>query len=311
MTDHKYGAPMTREEQLECLDAAVGMVALDEADLHGAALGAARIEHVVIMVDASIAKRWLTRNAKNRKPRQSIVERYRLEMLAGRWHFAGDPIRFDADGNLIDGQHRLFALSELDGISLPLLVVRGLPSEAQGVMDQGVKRTPGDQLGLRGHKNSNALAAAVNRYLTWTNGYLFRDSKVVRAAITSTCIEEWVGDHPTDVANLQSVLPLTIQNDAPPSVAGAACIRFMQIDPAKAVEFFTLLARGAGVEGHPIVTLDKRLQRNRREGLKMPDRDYLSLFILAWNAWRDGRQMAKFQRPRGGSWNAENFPVPR
>lgn len=58
------------------------------------------------------------------------------------------------------------------------------------------------------------------------------------------------------------------------------------------------------------VTLDKRLQRMRREGLKMPERDYLALFILAWNAWRDGKQMSKFQRPRGGRWSEANFPEP-
>lgn len=110
--------------------------------------------------------------------------------------------------------------------------------------------------------------------------------------------------------NLQQIIGLTKQNDAPPSVAAAAALGFMQIDAADTVEFFTLLARGAGTQGHPIVTLDKRLQRQRREGLKMPHRDYLALFILAWNAWRDGKQMSKFQRPRGGRWSEDNFPEP-
>lgn len=274
-------------------------------------LASPRVDVKVIMTDAPMAKRWLTKNTRNRKMRTTTVQRYRSDMEGGRWTFAADPIRFDADGSLIDGQHRLAALAETEGITLPMLVVRGLPEDAQSVMDQGARRTPGDQLALKGVKDANAVAAAVKQYLIWREGLLFRDNKVVQATITTPRIEEWVDANPVPLANFQQIIGLTKQNDAPPSIAGAAAIRFMQVDAASAVEFFTLLARGAGTEGHPIVTLDKRLQRNRREGLKMTGRDYLSLFILAWNAWRDGRQMAKFQRPRGGSWNEDNFPEPR
>jgi hypothetical protein len=271
----------------------------------------ARIDHAVVMVDAAIAARWLKRNVKNRNVRQAVVGRYRTDMAEGRWHFAGDPIRFDTEGNLLDGQHRLTALSELDGITVPLLVIRGLPNEAQGVMDQGSRRTPGDQLGLRGVKDANHVAACVKVFLTWQEGYLFRDTKAATAAITTPRVEEWVAHHPADVANLSVMGGIVKQNDAPPSVSGAAAIAFSRIDAASAVEFFKLLARGAGTEGHPIVTLDKRLQRHRREGVKVPTRDNLAFFILAWNAWRDGRQMAKFQRPRGGRWAEDNFPTPR
>lgn len=276
-----------------------------------AAAPSARVQHAVVMVDAATAARWLTRNRRNRNLRQSVVQRYRLDMLEGRWTFAGDPIRFDSDGNLIDGQHRLTALSELEGISIPILVVRGLPNESQRVMDQGSKRTPGDQLGLLGIKDANCVAASVKQYLIWSEGFMFRDGKAASAAISSPRIEEWVQENPVHLGQYQSFIGLTKQTDAPPSVAGAAALQFVQIDPEAARTFFTLLARGAGTEGHPIVTLDKRLQRCRRDGVKLPNRDYLSLFILAWNAWRDGRTMIKFQRPRGGRWSEENFPVPR
>lgn len=269
-----------------------------------------RIDSSIVMVDSATASRWLERNIKNRPIRQITVARYRTDMEAGRWTMAGDPIRFDTEGNLLDGQHRLTALAELD-VTLPLLVIRGLAAESQAVMDQGTRRTPGDQLALRGVKNASNVAAAVKQYLIWREGLLFRDTKVTQGAITTPRIEEWVESHPGAVDAYQQVCNLVRQNDAPPSIAGAAAIAFSQIDSEACQEFFRLLARGAGQEGHPIVALDKRLQRNRREGLKMPNRDYLSLFILSWNAWRDGRQMAKFQRPRGGRWSEDNFPEPR
>lgn len=269
-----------------------------------------RIDSAIVMVDPATALRWLSRNKKNRNVRQSVVARYRADMAEGRWTFAADPVRFDTDGNLIDGQHRLTALSELDkGVTIPMLVVRGLPADAQDVMDQGVKRTPGDQLALHGIKHANRIAAAIKQFIAWDSGYLFRDNKLM-SQISATRVVEWAEANPGDVAFLQRINSLTRQNDAPPSIAEAAAIAFGRIDAEAAVEFFTLLARGAGTAGHPIVTLDKRLQSVRRNGVKMPYRDYLGLFILAWNAWRDDRQMAKFQRPAGGRWSESNFPEP-
>lgn len=272
-------------------------------------MASSKITHSIVMVSPSMAERWLANNVRNRKIRQRTVVRYRSDMEAGRWSMAADPIRFDTNGHLIDGQHRLTALSELpDIITIPFLVIRGLPSESQLVMDQGVKRTPGDQLALAGVRNASNVAASVKKFIIWQNGLLFRDTKVQQ--VTAPQTSEWVEDHPGEVEVFNRLNHLIRQNDAPPSIAGAAAIAFARIDTEACERFFTLLARGAGGEGHPITTLDKRLQRTRREGLKMPDRDYLALFILAWNAWRGGKSMSKFQRPRGGRWSEENFPVP-
>ena len=269
----------------------------------------AKIAHAVVMVTPKMAERWLRSNTHNRKVRQRTVAKYRADMEAGLWAMAADPIRFDYNGTLLDGQHRLLALAELpDVVTIPFLVVRGLPPESQGVMDQGSKRTPGDQLALAGVKNSNAVAAAVKKLLIWRGGVMFRDTKLQQ--ISAPQIEAWVDANASDVAFFNSIWSMIRQNDAPPSVAGAAAFAFADIDRDSCERFFTLLARGAGGEGHPITTLDKRLQRNRREGLKMPDRDYLALFILAWNAWRGGKEMRKFQRPRGGRWSEDNFPEP-
>lgn len=273
-------------------------------------MSSTKITHAIVMVTPEMAERWLEHNTHNRKLRQRTISRYRADMEAGLWTMAADPIRFDRSGGLLDGQHRLVALSELpDVVTIPFLVVRGLPAESQGVMDQGVKRTPGDQLALNGVRNANAVAASIKKLLIWRSGTMFRDTKLQQ--VSAPQIEAWVADHSGDVDFFNSIWNLVRQNDAPPSVAGAAAIEFASIDPQACERFFTLLARGAGGEGHPITTLDKRLQRTRREGLKMPDRDYLALFILAWNAWRAGKTMSKFQRPRGGRWSEANFPEPK
>lgn len=271
-------------------------------------LASDRVTTSTVMVSPEIAKRWLERNKKNRPISPTIVAKYRNDMMSGLWTFAADPIRFDMDGNLIDGQHRLTALSESDA-TIPMLVIRGLHPDAQLVMDQGRKRTPGQQLGLHGIKNSKHVAASVKFLLMWELGYLFRDAKVAQS-ITTPVIIEYVENHPTDIEFLQKNLQRIIQVDVPPSISGAFFIAANRANDAATLEFVTQAYSMVGLsEGHPILTLDRRLRRIRREGIKTPQRDYLAFLILAWNAWRDNRRITKFQRPEGGSWSADNFPV--
>lgn len=261
----------------------------------------------IITVSPEMARRWLEHNKHNRPIAKSIVARYRSDMASGNWAFTADPIRFAVSGNLLDGQHRLHALGELDNASIPLLVVRGLPEESQLFMDQGRKRSPGQQLALLGVKNSNNVAAAAKQYMLWQSSVMFKDSS--KQSVSSPQIQQWVADNPELVNAMNTHLPALNTPDAPPSITQAAFIRFTEIDSDAASQFFTMLASGAGLnDGDPILALDKRLRRIRKEGLRASSRDMLALFILAWNAWRDGRSLSKFQKPKGSVWTVANFP---
>lgn len=267
-----------------------------------------KITHTVVMVSAETAARWLKFNKRNRNLGRTDVQRYRLDMEAGLWRFAADPIRFDVDGNLIDGQHRLTALSELPGVCLPMLVVRGLPPETQKVMDQGRKRTPGQQLYLSGVKDANLMASVFKVVLVWETGLMFRDNSLQRQ-ITSAAIEEYVFDHPEDLEFAQAHSNVIRSIDAPPSVIGAFAVIAGRVDPEGAHEFLSQLHSMVGMSiGHPVHTLDKRLRSIRKQSLRFSQRDYLALFIQAFNAYRKGRKVTQFIRPPGGSWSRDNFP---
>ena len=261
----------------------------------------------VVPVTPALAKRWLKHNTRNRSIRESVVTRYVGDMINGRWKFAGDPIRFDSEGVLIDGQHRLAALAKCDEeTQIDMLVITGLDPESQMVMDQGSRRNPGDQLGLKGIKNGNYIAAAVKQILIWDKGMLFRDANIGKEISSSPAIQEWVEHNPEAVQWMQDNRTSLRSNDANPSIATMAGILFWRINPDAATEFFRLLNDGAGA-GNPINTLDKRLQRMRREGIKWPHRDQLALFIQAWNAWVEGKNPKSFPRPRTG-WTESTFP---
>ena len=247
---------------------------------------------------------------RNRRLSPTKVKQYRNDMLAGRWQFAGESVQFDEEGHLLNGQHRLKALASLEGtaVRLQFLVVRGLPAESQMVMDQVRARQAGQQLQMREVRDANTVAAGVRLWLAYDTGLMFRDAKLAQETITTAYIEEWVLGHLDIVEALYQFLRDIKATDAPGSVAYAAALTFWQRNPAATAEFFRTFAKGAAGESSPITVLDKRLQRHRREGLKISNRDVLGLYVQAWNAWRRGQSLTKFQRPRGGHWTETTFP---
>lgn len=82
-----------------------------------------------------IAKTMLSHNTGNRPLRKAVVQRYATDMENGDWQDNGDPIRFDTNGRLIDGQHRLEAVI-LSDTPIDAWVLRGLKPETQKTMDQ-------------------------------------------------------------------------------------------------------------------------------------------------------------------------------
>lgn len=265
--------------------------------------------HTIQNITPVDARKLLATGQRNRKIVTTAVNRYRNDMANGRWTFAGDPIRFDDAGHLLDGQHRLTALAGLpEGKSIDFLVITGLDPQAQMVMDQGRIRQAGQQLQMKGVRDANLVAAGVRLYLSHRSGFLFRDNHFAAEHITTPYIETWVDENSGAIDWIGSFITSVKGSDAPGRVAYCAALIFTHIDASATRDFFRLLCKGAGGSDHPITVLDKRLQRHRREGIRISDRDTLGMYVQAWNAWRKGRPLTKFQRPRGGTWTVATFP---
>jgi len=100
------------------------------------------------IITPSQAQLWLDQPAKNRNVMQRRVEAYAAAMLRGDWMLTNQGIAFDENGALIDGQHRLLAIVKAQ-IPIEMLVVHATSNRSQLVLDQGAKRSPHDQIGLR------------------------------------------------------------------------------------------------------------------------------------------------------------------
>lgn len=262
-----------------------------------------------VAVTSEVAQRWLQHNTHNRPTSDTGVLKYQMDMEAGRFAMTGEPIQFSKTGVLLNGQNRLTALANcVPSITLTLLVVRGLDDEVQRLMDQGIKRTPGQQLALMGIRNSNQVASAARLFMNWQGGMLFTDDKRQRA-LSLAAVEDWVTENQKLVDLFNRYLAQTTRSvGATPSVAGAFAMQALLVDTQAAISFFHLLhSRSNLPKGSPLLALDNRLRRVRAERMKISQRDELGYFIQCWNNWMRGDLISKVQSGKGG-WNAGNFP---
>ncbi|GAI62369.1 unnamed protein product [marine sediment metagenome] len=85
----------------------------------------------------------------------------------GEWQTNGDSIKFDKNGVLRDGQHRLMMVMQT-GMPIEVVVVREIDPVAFITMDTGKNRNLADVLAINKYQNSKLLASA----LGWVRRYL-------------------------------------------------------------------------------------------------------------------------------------------
>lgn len=98
-----------------------------------------------VAVTPALALAFLERNVRNRPIAENRVALYARDIEAGAWVSNNQGLAFGADGELYDGQHRLWAVVRA-GRPATMLVVTGLPPEARATIDQGRSRSVGDAL---------------------------------------------------------------------------------------------------------------------------------------------------------------------
>jgi hypothetical protein len=112
------------------------------------------------LITPEIAAEIWNHNNTNRPFKRKTAVAYADLMRRGAWHFNGESIQIAIDGEVLNGQHRLWAIMTT-GLPQWCMVVRGLPKAVFSTIDQGVKRTPGDVLSINGEKYAHSLAAAL------------------------------------------------------------------------------------------------------------------------------------------------------
>jgi hypothetical protein len=241
-------------------------------------------------VTPALAEKWLRQNTHNRNLREKAVLAYARDMEAGHWAENGEAIKFAADGTLLDGQHRLTALS-LAGVTVRMLVITGLANAAQETMDAGSKRRTADAFGLRGEANASVLSAITKRVWMWDQGDFSFNGAAPTTAEAAALL-----DRRPDLRRSAEIAARTHQSFRclPQSITGTAHHLFTRIDGNATVWFFQRLADGAELPaGHPILTLRTRAVSEAADHRKTPPGRQMAYLVRTWNAVREGRLLTR------------------
>ncbi len=245
---------------------------------------------VKMRVTPELATEWLETRGNNRKVMQTTVDKYATDMKEGRWLFNGAPIQFDEEGKLLNGQHRLWAIVE-SGCAIDAIIQWGIPRDSQATIDAGAKWQAKDILYMQGEKYTNLLQATL-RWIMREEMGLILTSK----AMSNSKAMDVLDRHPEVRHSVEFIgnMRLPVKSSA----AAYLHYRTQGADPAKSNDFFLRLADGIGLtETSPIYRLRERLMW-RNESLTPTDE--LAVCIIAWNAFRVGKEVRQLSWRRSG-----------
>ncbi|OPC84149.1 hypothetical protein B4N89_27365 [Embleya scabrispora] len=259
----------------------------------------------VMLVTPKVAKAILDRqNTHNRNLSDRTVADYMRDMLTDNWPLNGEAAKFAYDGTCLDGQHRFAAVS-LSGVSVPMLIVTGLPLKVQETMDTGKRRSMADVLTLRGESSTHSLAAIVKRVWMWEGGnYKFHGAGKPTVAECTELLQR--KPELRRSAEISARVGRSFRY-LPPAPVGLAHHLFSTISPEEAPEFFARLGDGASLPiHHPILTLRTRAMKDVAGGFRIPEPRAMAYLIRTWNAVREGRSMSRIIHD-----HEDAMPMPR
>ena len=244
----------------------------------------------IIDITPEIANGFLSRNSKNRHINHKRVDELAREMSEGRFQFNGDTIRIDADGEMLDGQHRCHACVKA-GVSFRSIVVTGLERSVMPTIDQHSKRTGGHVLQILGVNNANATAAVARHSAGIANGDL-RSTRV-----SATELLEILAAHP-DIEKSAS----RTRKSFPKCGTMLGAIHYIASFLGKtedAEAFVSVWETGvphySGCAAH--VARERAMRSNSSSTNKMTSTDLMKMIIGAWNNFEKRAPVSKAYIP--------------
>jgi len=256
------------------------------------------------------AVKFLEKNDKNRKLSRHVVSNYASMINRGEWQLSIDPIAFDTNGRLINGQHRLSALIKSEAEELPFYVALNQDPSLFSVLDAGKKRGGGDVLSIQGFKNPTILASAAKFLTLYDQGVEDEDINKTRN-ISNSQVASALDINPDLSYSVDFVMSVRRKHKfmVEPSFVGFLHYVYSQVDAAKADTFVLKLGDGMGLqEQDAIAHLRKILINDLQSRKKMTLLEKRALIVKAFNYHM---QDLKTKRFRWRVYNNENGELTR
>lgn len=258
------------------------------------------IQIEVETITPSKAAEYLKFNRSNRRLIGNRVEFYAKQMEKGQWKLTGDSIKFNSQGYLVDGQHRLQAVVK-SGVTIQCLVIRNLDKDIFDVLDTGRGRQAGDVLSAYGYGNVFLLASA-GRFI-----YHF-EHRIVPSnpTLPNHDILETVNRH-RDLTVFCS--DIVIHKFARSGVLVACLYWVAQCDRTKGEVFVESFLTGQELKvTNPIYSLRERIINDRNLIASKRNRVIVSAMIFrTFNNWIGGKTASRMAAISPG---IDDFPWP-
>ena len=253
-------------------------------------------------INKELATEMLKRNSQNRKLTNNHVTFLARQMKENKWYFDGQPIRFDIQGRLLDGQHRLNAVIE-SNTSHKFLIIRDLEPDSFQVMDTGRLRSAADTLSTLGIHYASDIASVVKTLKSFEKGSSFDRARI----ITNTDVVNWYEkNQDIDVLIRRSeFLSNQFSRVLSRSQITALMYFFNKLNVEHSKTFLNKLCTGLDLKmDSPIYLLRKKLVENKMSKLKLSTVHKYALIIKAWNYFRLNKKVTVIR------WNnsVESFP---
>lgn len=162
----------------------------------------------IVTITPEEAASLLEHNKLNRPLRDAHVRRIAGQIIDGKWRFNGDTIKISDDGDVLDGQHRLWAIIEAK-TSVPTILVYGIARDAFATIDTlRATRSGADVLALNG---ASRYRPTISAALTWLIRYqrkCLEDYRAPANRIENSDIEESFSVNPGMVRAVERCMAL-------------------------------------------------------------------------------------------------------
>lgn len=256
----------------------------------------------MMWVTPELARKWLAENTRSqRNIRHAHLGAMVDDIKNGRFVFTGQPIIFDRDGKLVDGQHRLRAIS-ISEMTIRFMILRNVSPDAFYAIDNTAKRTLADVLRADDHENVNPLACAARLLDRYRSGKFKGMGSWNYSCISTVAGRDLVDHHP----GLEMSVHLTAKAGKYSRAWGAvAFCHFIlsEKNSKEANEFFYAFGTGEGLfGGNPILALRKKFEGGKD---RPSNEDIVFLIFKAWNLYRSGKAIQVLK-----IGDSESLPIP-
>lgn len=149
-----------------------------------------------VLVTPAMAMDLLSANTLNRPLSDPHVKRIAAQITSGKWRFNGDTIKIADTGDVLDGQHRLWAIVE-SKVAIETIIIRGIERDAFATIDTIRKpRSLGDTVALSGNaRHRSTIGAALAWLIRWQQHNL-EAYKAPKNRIENSDVEQALIDNP-------------------------------------------------------------------------------------------------------------------